>query len=506
MKNLAYGYFSFFVALGIALVMVSTVAYADQGLTAYPGFINITGINNGDVTRTIEIVASSNVTNISFIPRDIPSTSGNGIIPEQSIVNTKLLSELNNGSIQSVPIQFTLNNVSAGIYTGEIWFSYVPNDIIKVPVSVTVKDGAWLPLGLLGLGVVISYILFVFSSHYKRKYEIEKILIYIEARFTSDKDLENEYQYNRNDVEPPARQNPFCLEIENTINLIKDKLSISAITDADSNLTNLQNTWSNWVNNKPRILVLLDNFSTVIQQINNEEEEIWITYMANSPVIGNIPFIQNMRLGLQKNFDAIVKDDGQKTLENAIIDNRKLLTKTESACSLLHDYQRTLATKDLTRCPNNITPTPAEEFWQSLANLNDASGLDALIASINNQNSILAKCPQPPAMGLGGPFRRISKMPDLKAVPVPHGGEPTSGIWNKLNNWYARHHPDLVLGVYHTISFIVIAVILITIGFMQLYVSNPTFGANYADYAGLIIWGFLSGGSSDAIIKKFQVT
>ena len=506
MKNSEKGYFSIFVALGIALILVSTVAYADQGLTAYPGFINITGINSGQVTRTIQIVASSNVTNISFVQRDIPSTSGNGIIPGQSVVNTELQNEMNNGSIQSVPIQFTLNNISAGTYSGEIWFSYVPSDIVKVPVSVTVKDSMWLPLGLLIIGVVISYILFVFSSRYKRKYEIEKILIYIEARFNNDQDLKNEYLYNRGDISPNKRQNPFRLEIENTINLIKDKLSISAMTDADTIQTNLQNTWSNWVNNKKRIMGLFDNFATIIQHINEEEKEIWIRYLPNSSSTGNIPLIQSMRLGLQKKFDGIVKDEGQKTLDNSIAENLTLLTKIQNAQILLHSYEDLAATKDLNQCPN--TPTPVAEFWQNLANVSEAPGsIDNFVSSINTQRTILAKCKDKSTVTkTGSPASYIPNTAILRQVPVPHGEKTITGSWNKFKESIGKYIPDLVLKFYYGLSFLVMVALLVAIGFMQLYASNPTFGASYSDYANLIIWGFLSGASSDAIIKKFQVS
>jgi hypothetical protein len=59
----------------------------------------------------------------------------------------------------------------------------------------------------------------------------------------------------------------------------------------------------------------------------------------------------------------------------------------------------------------------------------------------------------------------------------------------------------LRLKFYRIGSFLVTLVILVSIGYSQLYLADPTFGSP-GNYATLALWGLLAGSFSEALIRK----
>lgn len=68
--------------------------------------------------------------------------------------------------------------------------------------------------------------------------------------------------------------------------------------------------------------------------------------------------------------------------------------------------------------------------------------------------------------------------------------------------WLQDRGPGIRLILYEYGTYAVTVLILALVGFTELYLSNPTFGATLGDWIALLIWGLLAGAAADTIAKR----
>ena len=491
MKRVTFQVLYVVLFFGLLFTLPVSPVCAEQGLTVDPGFLNFSSTSGSTIVRTVQIIATDNVTDVQVIPRDISASGGQGVIHQESIsAVTPSFSSLENGSIQSVPIQFHLASNNRGVYTGEVWFSYSPNGLVRVPVTITVKSGPFWPLVVLIASVMVSYLLFIYESQRKRRNEIERTLGVIFSRFISDKELEKSVTY---DKEGEQHHNQLWVQIRSDIFTVQEKLKIGSVKDADTFLTKVQTSWDDWNNNTSRFSRLFYQFGKLIERINEVEKRILGQPSPTDPYPGDyIPLLDNMRSDLQQKFDSTTKSD-QKELEEAIKQYIPLINKINDISTSLSQMEQLLMNR---KVPANQKIEKPGSLWKRLQSADTKEKIDELALTINSQVTLLKtfeESPQKTVVPEG--FFEVKILPPLHQEDIP-GRE----ILNQASQ------ADIQLKIFYGVSFLVTVLILVIFGYLQLYLTNPVFGANPGDYATLALWGLLSGPTADAIAKKASGT
>ncbi len=141
----------------------------------------------------------------------------------------------------------------------------------------------------------------------------------------------------------------------------------------------------------------------------------------------------------------------------------------------------------VTSCP----PCNLDDLWTRFMNQSLHSDLSSLENDLKARKEEIAKCDKIRAIsGLAIP---PEKQP-LKAFTITP--TPSPGLREQVYD-LAR----LRLQFYRIGSFVVTLVILVSIGYSELYLNNLTFGTP-GNYASLALWGLLAGSFSEALIRK----
>ena len=369
----------------LALLLVGSV-HAEQGITVNPVPLNFTGFSSSDEMRTLEIIATENVTGLTFIPLDLPSDNGQGVIPQQSIRAAQFTNSMNNGSIQQIPVTFKL--AGSGHYTGEMWFSSSGSGITKVPVTATVKDNWMLPFVVLVIGIFFSFFLITYSSDFKKRDEIQKTLAVFSNLVTNDQDLKNTYALSSSDADEKLHTG-FFVRINADISQVQLKLDTDAITEADTCLTNVKDSWDNWSTNQARFIILFQRAEEVVAHMNLLEQDI----CEKAGITGDksMSVIKSGRDDIREKFCGVsLKDAGDKlgTSIKASEDTCKSLRKV---VGLLEDLEKLCETRDTSSCAecNNLSG-----IWNSLVLVKDQTEIDTLSGKIKTMIETVTALPK----------------------------------------------------------------------------------------------------------------
>ena len=470
----------------LALLLISAV-HAEQGINVVPASLNINSTTSSAESRTLVISAKENVTDLTIIPLDLAAGDGSGVIPQQSIHTAQYLMSMTNGSIQQVPLKIDLTAIKSGTYSGELWVSYSKTGVVKVPVTAIVKDSGLWPLLILCFGVTVSYLLFTYGSSFKQRDEIRRTLGVIMESINNDQDLKRTYPYDNADGKV---QNPFYNKIKEDIRTAESKLAIKAVSDAEKFMKIAQTNWDTWIGCKPRLMLLFDQYSDLITNMNVLEN--LIRKKTNVGSDESIPLITTMRENLQKKFDAIVTDADQKELENAIKTNTSLYNTFSLVIKNLVDLENICKTKDPATCPACENSAAS---WQSLKEIKEQADLTKASKDIGDTLEKVKICP---SSGVKFKASGLSPVRDILPAILTPGKIPDSDTVKE------GIVADLRLWLYNSGVFLIMVITLVGYGYIQFYISNPTFGASMGDYITIVVWGFMAGSTADVIATKMK--
>jgi hypothetical protein len=340
----------------------------------------------------------------------------------------------------------------------------------------------WLfPMVILIIGIGISYALNSYATQYKAKDELQKELGVIEQSVDGDKDLKEDYQYDRTTTKKP----PFLPQLKQDMSTAQAYIDIKNITNANKFMEKVRTNWNTWENNRFDLNNVFRQFSDLIKSMIQLEIELGIK---TNDTGYKSSFISLMMKELQNKFDAIVTDTDQKQFKTTIQNEWKSYTKLQDAARSLEEMEQVCVKKD--QCPD-CAKIP--EYWNGLKNIKDEGDLDSKFGMIKKTlEHAKSGCKDKPvtAMASAATGYKIA-FPQLRKPEVAPGPERTK-------TWLA----NIRLTLYESVSFLVVVGILALYGFSQLYISNPTFGADLSDWVTLILWGLMAGTAADSITKK----
>jgi hypothetical protein len=494
-KNSGFGSIAKWFFVLLFLMLSFSAVQAEQGLAVVPSSITINAtaafplLSTSNQTRTVILNATEDITNLNFMPLDLTTGDGQAIIPQKSITAQINTTRMEKGTFLSVPISFDLGLAPGGTYSGEVWFTYANGNVTKIPVNATVKANAWLAVLLLFITVFISYGLAYYNAKYKKGDEIRKALDLIKSSIEKDGELKNPHYYG---IDPePTRINKYYEQINRDIANTEEQLQSGDFTKADTFFKELTTTFNSWRDDRSNLIPLFNKYDELIKNLNILEKDI--KKFLNEPQT-TIQLIASMRNKLQENFDGILSDKGQKTLDTTI-----------ASCVNIYEgltYLIPILKGDTTHLPNpDINNCPGCKFrydcWEAIKGMqfdgDTNKKLTDFIKGINdpkNKHSVVvasafAETREVKSSILGKVYQTIE--------PLIRSSSPLIGPGRS-----ARIR--LFLSEY--LAFAIVIVLLMYAGFNQLYYANPTFGASLLDWGTLAIWGLMAGPTADAISQQ----
>jgi hypothetical protein len=457
----------FFIALLLSAV------HADSGITAFPANLTIGGSRDNVPVRTIILTASQDITDLSFLAPDLESSTGK-TFPATLIRATRFSSQMTNGSNQPVSLRFDLPKApDTGSFTGEIWVSSA-NGTTKIPVTVTVRDGWLPPLVVLVAGVLVSLLMWTYETRGKKRDEILQAVGYLCDAMKLDTDLEIPYA---------GLPNPFSKSLNDSLKHITQKVFAGDLDDAATLLQDAKKTWDKWIENKVDWINAGKNFEGFIEYLKEREDSILsdpdIPQTLKDPSKG-VRYIRDMKNLITSEFGKLHEAVKPETFKSVLDDQSR---KEQQFHDLYIRMMKLAYTCKVGK--KNCPPCHLIPLWTSFINASDLSSLEKYITAKEDE---VAKCEDSGAMAA---IRREQRAERFTLTPTP-SQRAQATVYD-----LAR----LRLKFYRIGSFLVTLVILVSIGYSQLYLADPTFGSP-GNYATLALWGLLAGSFSEALIRK----
>ena len=459
------------------IALLLSVVHADSGITASPANLTIKGSRDDVPVRTLILTAGQDIRDLSFISPDLASDTGK-TFPAGLIRATRYSSQMTNGSNQPVSLRFDLPKApDTGSFSGEIWVSSA-NGTAKIPVTVTVRDGWLPPLAVLVAGVLVSLLLWTYETRGRKRDEILQAVGYLLEAMKLDTDLQKFYA---------GLPNPFSTFLKDSLEHITQKVLAGDLDDAETLLKDTKKTWDTWKRQKPGWIVAGENFERFIEFLEKREASF-----LSDPAIpeklrktGRVRYLKEMQDFISLEFKKLHEADKPETFKSMLGDQ---IVKEERFGAIFTSMKGLATTcRSVTNCP----PCNLDVLWISFMDQSLHSDISSLENDLKARKEEIAKCDKIRAIsGLAIPPEKQPLKP-FEITPTP-----SPGLREQVYD-LAR----LRLKFYRIGSFLVTLVILVSIGYSQLYLADPTFGSP-GNYATLALWGLLAGSFSEALIRK----
>jgi hypothetical protein len=271
----------------------------------------------------------------------------------------------------------------------------------------------------------------------------------------------------------------FKQYIEGCLIEVKMDLQIEKWEQAIAILEQAENIWKRWVKGRSDWLQQFDYCQQIRQQLedkNPNDLEVKAILRNLEATINDAPELETPEQ-FRERLEKIYQQMNQFILETQKQDLKALIGKIplEKQNSVLPQFQQ-LEAKIAAEPPANFT-----QFKALTAELND---LKVQVEQFDDQPSSRSAISKN-LLGSGG----ISSPPQTRStISTPETTK--AGVRLKL---------------FTGTSYAIAVIFLAGAGFSQLYIDNPTFGANpWKDYFALMAWGFGAEATRDAITKVVQ--
>lgn len=432
--------------------------------------VKVAGMRGSVETRNLFINATKPITNPQPISLDLSRSDGQSVLPASAItVQADLIKQPKPNQL-SVPVNFNLQQVpSSGEFSGNLRLSYQDGEAV-VPVTVSVKDYWLLPLVILlvgtGLGIAVS----AYRSQGQPKDEILVRVGRLRSQMQEERELE--------------KASPFQSQIEAYLYDVKMALQGDRLDTGRSAIEQAELVWSKWIKGRGDWLAQLgyrDQLNQRLQDLNP-----------------NIPYVQTVQRGLENVLRQVPNLEGPDKLRDRLDELAQQINRYFQLQSKIKQANTLLTTLPSEQA--NVWRSKIQILEQQIGNLQPAdleqytaiqTGLDAAITELTQLviQSTLEGVAAKGLPGLGVLIPQIAPAPSANTL----SWETQASV--------ARQRLKLFKGASYAIAIVFLA----GAGFSQLYVDNPTFGANpWKDYFALLAWGFGAEASREAVTKVVQ--
>ncbi|VXD25090.1 conserved exported hypothetical protein [Planktothrix serta PCC 8927] len=454
--------------LPVLCLLSPTVANAQVETTLQPNQITITGNRlEKQPPRQIFVQTNSSIQDLRVLVLDLNRRDGNSVFPASGIFPNKQNWQTIKPNQMLIPLEFNLSQApSSGEYNGTIRFSYTGGEL-TLPITLQVKDFWLLPLLVLFLGTGLGILVSVYRAQGRPR---DEILVRVGQLQTQ---IQEDIEFGK--IAGFKQYIEGCLiEIKMDLQTEKWELAIATLEQAE-------NVWKRWVKGRTDWLQQFNYAQELKQQLeekNPNDLEVKAILRNLEATVNGAPELETPEQ-FREQLEKIYQQMNQLVLENQKQDLKALIAEIplEKRTTILPEFEQ-LEAKITTEPPANL-----KQFKALTTELNDLTLKAQDIENESSPRGVISK-------SLFG-FTGVMSPPPVTNRSTTSTPETTkAGVRLKLFTWT---------------SYAIAVIFLAGTGFSQLYIDNPTFGANpWKDYFALMAWGFGAEATRDAITKVVQ--
>jgi hypothetical protein len=467
----------------LALVLTPMPVLAQQTeVTIAPAQLDIVGMQGSIVTRRLFVKTPQPIERVQLIPPDLNRSDGTQILPPAAVQIPEMSSQQPKNRCQPstipeitpnsekpneviLPVCFDLNKAPSGEFSSQLQLSYQGGQQL-IPIVVKVKDFWLLPLAVLSVGTILGMAVSAYRAQGQPRDEILVRVGRLRAEMQEDTEL----------VKAPS----FQAQIEAHLYDVKVGLQGDKLEAAQNGIEQAEQVWAKWVKGRADWL----NQLAYWEELNQRLQDL-------NP---NIPFVQTVRREMEdasREASGLEGPDKLRDLLDELAGKINRFLQVQALVKQLRDLLGQLPSEEKANWESKILG------WERQINQIQPADLTQDAPMVAEMERAIAEMGQLVAQqsGTSGMTKGILSIPHLAPAPSarPLSWErQISGAGGRLR-WFTG------------VSYAIALLFLTGAGFNQLYVENPTFGANpWKDYFALLAWGFGAEATRDAISKMVQ--
>jgi len=449
--------------LGMVLMVFPTSAQTEVTIT--PSQVTIVA-TQGDTptTRILLIQSTKTLSNLRLIIPEITTADYQSTLPISAITLPPITPLLTANTPLTLPLQIDVTAVDSGVYQSELQLQHDGGHQI-IPLIISVKDWWLWPLLIMVGGVALGLAVSIYRVQGKPRDELLIRLGQLQRSVQADAEL-------------PLS---FTSEINHQVVEVEANLAVQAWPKATTALEQAETIWLTWRKDRTNWITQLGK----IDELLNSE-------VMQQPSAQCLVQLSRRLADAQR--DAPLLPDGPRTLN-------EILTETTDQLNRYVALKQTL-----NQLPDQYPMSDEnyrywQRYYQQLEQLSptDNSGFETLQGDIDTFAERLDSAPEstsemmaPNALfGIRGgetmPRPVFNAVPTLRVGSIPLT-ESQQAQWR--------------LTIFQWVGYGITIILLVGLGFNELYGNNPTFGAQgMNDYLPLLAWGFGAEASRNAITE-----
>ncbi|MEA5561688.1 hypothetical protein [Planktothrix agardhii] len=456
------------IILPVLCFLSPTVANAQVETTIQPTQITIAGNRiEKQPSRQIFVQTNSPIQDLQVLALDLNSRDGITIFPASGIISNKSNWQTIRSNQIIVPVGFDLSQASSsGEYLGNLRLTYTGGEL-TLPITLQIKDWWLPPLLVLFLGTGLGILVSVYRAQGRPRDEVLVRIGQLQTQMQEDIEF--------------VKITAFKQYIEGCLIEVKMDLQTEKWEQAIAILEQAENIWKRWVKGRSDWLQQFDYCQQIRQQLedkNPNDLEVKAILRDLEATINDAPELETPEQ-FRERLEKIAQQMNQSVLENQKQDLKALIAEIplEKRTTILPEFEQ-LEAKIATESLAN-----PKQFKALTTELNDLTLKAQDIGNESSPRGVISK-------SLFG-FTGVMSPPPVTNRSTTSTPETTkAGVRLKLFTWT---------------SYAIAVIFLAGTGFSQLYIDNPTFGANpWKDYFALMAWGFGAEATRDAITKVVQ--
>ncbi|MBE9041354.1 hypothetical protein IQ235_11235 [Oscillatoriales cyanobacterium LEGE 11467] len=435
--------------------------FVREPISITPDRLIVRGTRGAAETRNLLLQTRGDLENLQVVPLALETWGGEATFPDAAILAGEPETKINADSILTLPLTFDFDRISSsGEYNGQLLLTY-DNGQQTLPLTVQLKDSPLVPLIVLLTGVGLGVGLSTYRAQGKPRDRVLVRMGQLHAQMSADPKLARATSFQ-------AQIDAHLLDMEMALQGEQWDVAGEAIDRAEA-------IWVTWRRHREDWIAQIDYGERLMQRIQEE---------------GNLSPERSYLQSVCRRINRAIQDapNGPPQALQQQLDecgeylNRYLLLEEDL--------------KHLNGLCARIVPGESEEPWR-VETQNLALQLNTMVPNDGETYQTLSKDLKTAISKLepltsGGNREMVLSIPRLVFAPPsvhPATETPTSKA-------------PVQLKIFSLTSYAIATILLSGLGFIQLYVKQPTFGANlWSDYLTLLAWGFGAEVTRESVTK-----
>ncbi len=417
------------------------------------------------------------ITTVTAIVTDLRRADSQAIFPASAIHPAFIRTDLTTDTVVTLTLTLDMAAAPAGEYTGDLLLVY-PGGVRSLPLTVRLRHWWLPPLGLL-VGVLLIGLVF---AQYRDQQRPRDSLI-VQVGYLVD-------QMNRDTLLIPAFRSP----LDRQIGASRQALQFAHQADAQTAISAAQELWGRWRAYRDD-WIALDNHRVKLRDA-----------LDTPPTVASGIFRSSLEQSLVQIERSLGVSAQPTTVQDDLAKVRAALEAFRASEAKITTLLMQINTLDKTAVAQIRTNLQEHRQQLYLLTMENTDGMTQMIAILEkDERDVQAALLAYSGDGTNEVFGSSSGGREGAALSSPPSRLPELGTLfgatisdNPAVDAARARRRLLIFGI---TSLVITAVGLVPLGFNQLYVTNPIFGATpWLDYPAVIFWALGIEGSREAIL------